>query len=200
MILQKLNASSLLHAVFVCFLIATLCFGMILLSSYNTLFQKRTLQKTQLQLTNDAAVQLLLTDTTHVENGSVQTSIFSDHIQTDTNIFNWGFYKVASVKTYFKKDTIQKNMLIGKAVKPTTALFVTNYDKIVNNKGEEVEFKIIEFNKEFKRVVASHTAIFREEEAANVKAAAKNVAAEVKPTLGDANDTLQALKDKMEGK
>ncbi|WP_339630518.1 30S ribosomal protein S1 [Bizionia echini] len=67
-------------------------------------------------------------------------------------------------------------------------------------KGEEAEFKIIEFNKEFKRVVASHTAIFREEEAANVKAAATNAAAEVKPTLGDANDALQALKDKMEGK
>ncbi|SFN82692.1 small subunit ribosomal protein S1 [Bizionia echini] len=68
-------------------------------------------------------------------------------------------------------------------------------------KGEEAEFKIIEFNKEFKRVVASHTAIFREEEAANVKAAAAaNAAAEVKPTLGDANDALQALKDKMEGK
>jgi small subunit ribosomal protein S1 len=67
-------------------------------------------------------------------------------------------------------------------------------------KGEEAEFKIIEFNKEFKRVVASHTAIFREEEAANVKAAANNAAAEAKPTLGDANDTLQALKDKMEGK
>jgi len=31
-------------------------------------------------------------------------------------------------------------------------------------KGEEAEFKIIEFNKEFKRVVASHTAVFREEE------------------------------------
>ncbi|MGY0392299.1 30S ribosomal protein S1 [Bizionia sp. KMM 8389] len=67
-------------------------------------------------------------------------------------------------------------------------------------KGEEAEFKIIEFNKEFKRVVASHTAIFREEEAANVKAATANAAAEVKPTLGDANDALQALKDKMEGK
>jgi small subunit ribosomal protein S1 len=67
-------------------------------------------------------------------------------------------------------------------------------------KGEEAEFKIIEFNKEFKRVVASHTAIFREEEAANVKAAAKSAASEVKPTLGDANDALQALKDKMDGK
>ncbi|MGC1632607.1 MAG: 30S ribosomal protein S1 [Gelidibacter sp.] len=70
-------------------------------------------------------------------------------------------------------------------------------------KGDTAEFKIIEFNKEFKRVVASHTAIFKEEEIANVKAAvAKQEAtqAEAKPTLGDANDTLQALKDRMEGK
>ena len=70
-------------------------------------------------------------------------------------------------------------------------------------KGEEAEFKIIEFNKEFKRVVASHTAIFRAEEVKNVKAAVKKAAtaaAEAKPTLGDANNALQALKDKMEGK
>src|SRR5210317_1593643 len=70
-------------------------------------------------------------------------------------------------------------------------------------KGESAEFKIIEFNKEFKRVVASHTAIFKAEEIANVKAAAKKAkdqAAEAKPTLGDANDALQALKDKMDGK
>ena len=70
-------------------------------------------------------------------------------------------------------------------------------------KGEEAEFKIIEFNKDFKRVVASHTAIFREEEKRNVKAAVKRQAAaadEAKPTLGDANEALQALKDKMEGK
>ncbi len=70
-------------------------------------------------------------------------------------------------------------------------------------KGEEAQFKIIEFNKDFKRVVASHTAIFREEEKRNVKAAVKRQAAsadEAKPTLGDANEALQALKDKMEGK
>jgi small subunit ribosomal protein S1 len=70
-------------------------------------------------------------------------------------------------------------------------------------KGESAEFKIIEFNKEFKRVVASHTAIFKEEEIKNVKAAVKKQAtqaAEAKPTLGDANDALQALKDKMDGK
>ncbi|HMC00672.1 MAG TPA: 30S ribosomal protein S1 [Flavobacteriaceae bacterium] len=70
-------------------------------------------------------------------------------------------------------------------------------------KGEEAEFKIIEFNKEFKRVVASHTAVFKAEEAKIVKQAARKAeaaAAEAKPTLGDANEALQALKDKMTGK
>ncbi|MDA9089632.1 30S ribosomal protein S1 [Maribacter arcticus] len=68
-------------------------------------------------------------------------------------------------------------------------------------KGDEAEFKIIEFNKDFKRVVASHTAIFREEEQRNVKAAVKRQTAsteEAKTTLGDANEALQALKEKME--
>src|SRR5210317_1308189 len=62
------------------------------------------------------------------------------------------------------------------------------------NRGEEAEFKIIEFNKDLKRVVASHTAIFREEEQRNVRAARKKAAAaaeESKPTLGDANAQLQ---------
>ena len=70
-------------------------------------------------------------------------------------------------------------------------------------KGDTAEFKIIGFNNEFKRGVASHTAIFKAEEIANVKAAAKKIeaaAAEAKPTLGDANEALQALKDKMDGK
>ena len=68
-------------------------------------------------------------------------------------------------------------------------------------RGEEAEFKIIEFNKDYKRVVASHTAIFKEEEQRNVRAAKKKAAAmaeESKPTLGDANAQLQKLKDRME--
>jgi small subunit ribosomal protein S1 len=70
-------------------------------------------------------------------------------------------------------------------------------------KGEEAEFKVIEFNKDFKRVVASHTAIFREQEAKNLTATKKKMEAqaeESKTTLGDANAQLQALKNKMESK
>ena len=70
-------------------------------------------------------------------------------------------------------------------------------------KGDEAEFKVIEFNKDFKRVVASHTAIFREQEAKNLTATKKKMEAqaeESKTTLGDANTQLKALKDKMESK
>ena len=67
--------------------------------------------------------------------------------------------------------------------------------------GEEIEFKIIEFNKEFKRVVASHTVLFKEEERNNIRKATKKIAASnaEKTTLGDL-DALAELKQKMEGK
>jgi small subunit ribosomal protein S1 len=66
-------------------------------------------------------------------------------------------------------------------------------------KGEEADFKVIEFNKEFKRVVASHTAIFREEEEKNVKTAVDNSNNNASAsTLGDSNDILAELKAKME--
>jgi len=67
------------------------------------------------------------------------------------------------------------------------------------SKGEAATFKIIEFNKEFKRVVASHTVLIKEQEMKNVKRASAKVAASnsEKATLGDL-DALANLKDKME--
>ena len=67
-------------------------------------------------------------------------------------------------------------------------------------RSDTAEFKVIEFNKEFKRVVASHTAIFREEEEKNVKANEATTTSQNAPnaTLGDNNDILAELKAKME--
>ncbi len=67
-------------------------------------------------------------------------------------------------------------------------------------KGDTADFKVIEFNKEFKRVVASHTAIFREEEERNVKTAENTVTSTNAPaqTLGENNQILADLKAKME--
>ena len=72
-------------------------------------------------------------------------------------------------------------------------------------KGDAADFKVIEFNKEFKRVVVSHTGIFKEEEKKNVREASASSSKpasssnnEEKSTLGDL-DVLAELKKKMEG-
>ncbi|MET3539035.1 30S ribosomal protein S1 [Chryseobacterium limigenitum] len=73
-------------------------------------------------------------------------------------------------------------------------------------KGEDAQFKVIEFNKEFKRVVVSHTGIFRDEEKKNVRDNSNNNRSnntssssnnEERSTLGDI-DALAELKRKME--
>jgi len=130
------------------------------------------------------------------------------HKQTTEN--PWDKYE-----TEFALDTVHKAALTEIVDKGATVEFNEDIVAFVPSrhlekedgsklkKGEEAEFKIIEFNKEFKRVVASHTAVFRAEEAKIVKQAVRkqeSQAAEAKPTLGDANDALQALKDKMDGK
>ena len=65
-------------------------------------------------------------------------------------------------------------------------------------KGDTVQFKVLEFSKEYRRVVVSHTSIFKEEEKKNVKAASKKAAEAEKTTLGDIGG-LADLKKKMEG-
>ena len=72
-------------------------------------------------------------------------------------------------------------------------------DKSKLSKGETAEFKVLEFNKEYRRLVVSHSAIFRAQEEKNIKAAKKKAETAEKTTLGDISD-LADLKKKMEGK
>ncbi len=66
-------------------------------------------------------------------------------------------------------------------------------------KGDTVQFIVTEFSKEYRRIVVSHTSIFKEEEKRNIKAAAKKANDAEKTTLGDIGG-LAELKKKMEGK
>ena len=69
-------------------------------------------------------------------------------------------------------------------------------------KGEVADLKVIEFNKDTKRVVLSHTQTFKDIEEINKKVMTKKMQEDKqtsKNTLGDANEQLQELKDKMDG-
>ena len=71
--------------------------------------------------------------------------------------------------------------------------------------NEQADFKVIEFNKDSKRIVLSHTQTFEKKEDESSKPKKKKKAKpkieeESKNTIGDANEQLQELKDKMDGK
>lgn len=129
------------------------------------------------------------------------------HKQTKTN--PWDKYSkdfaVGTKHTAKITDIVDKGATV-EFNEDVTAFVPKRYlekeDTTTLTKGEEAEFIIIEFNKEFKRVVASHTSIHRKEEEKIVKQAkAKAKEEDKKATLGDANSQLQALKDRMnEGK
>ncbi len=70
-------------------------------------------------------------------------------------------------------------------------------DKSKIAKGETYDFKVLEFNKEYRRLVISHTAIFKAQEEKNIKIAKKKADSAEKTTLGDISG-LAALKKKME--
>tara|TARA_B110000444_G_scaffold228987_1_gene235130 strand:- start:529 stop:2487 length:1959 start_codon:yes stop_codon:yes gene_type:complete len=75
-------------------------------------------------------------------------------------------------------------------------------DGIKLKKGDSAEFKVIEYNKDFKRVVMSHTVLFKEDEVRHVKESLKKVNKKKdsdKSTLGDL-DVLADLKKKMDNK
>jgi small subunit ribosomal protein S1 len=106
-----------------------------------------------------------------------------------------------AVEVHDKGASVQFEDAEVEAFCPSRLLEKEDGSKI--KKGEDAQFKVIEFNKEFKRVVVSHTGIFRDEEKKNVKESSnRNVSSssnnEERSTLGDI-DALAELKKKMEG-
>jgi small subunit ribosomal protein S1 len=108
-----------------------------------------------------------------------------------------------AVEVHDKGASVQFEDAEVEAFCPSRLLEKEDGSKI--KKGEDAQFKVIEFNKEFKRVVVSHTGIFRDEEKKNVKesnnrsntSSSSSSSNEERSTLGDI-DALAELKRKME--
>lgn len=125
------------------------------------------------------------------------------HKQTTEN--PWDKYEVEFAVGTIHSGTISKIVDKGATVEFNEdivafipARYLEKEDGKKLGKGDTADFKVIEFNKEFKRVVASHTSIFKEEEEKNAKEAMTSSSTTVeKSTLGDL-EALQELRDKME--
>ncbi|WP_298367043.1 30S ribosomal protein S1 [uncultured Lutibacter sp.] len=112
-------------------------------------------------------------------------------------------FSIDSIHEGVVKDKSDKGLIVTlqdgvEAFVPSR--FTTKEDGTKLAKGDTAEFKVIEFNKEFRRVVASHTSIFKAQEEKNIKSVQKKAESADKTTLGDLGGDLAALKKKMEGK
>jgi len=75
---------------------------------------------------------------------------------------------------------------------------MTKEDGSKLDKGDTADFIVLEFSKEYRRIVVSHMATYKAEEEKAIKAAARNAEKAEPTTLGDANEALAALKKQME--
>ena len=109
-------------------------------------------------------------------------------------------YTIDSVHTGTIKEVTDKGAIVSfadgvEAFVPGRHMEKEDRSKLA--KGETAEFKVLEFNKEYRRLVVSHSAVFRAQEKRNIKAVNKQAEAAEKTTLGDISD-LADLKKKME--
>jgi small subunit ribosomal protein S1 len=110
-------------------------------------------------------------------------------------------YTVGSKHTGVVKEKVDKGAVVSfsdgvEAFLPGRHMTTEDGSKL--KKGDEAEFVVLEFSKEYRRIVVSHTATFKAEEQKAVEEAKKKAEEADPTTLGDVNETLAALKNKME--
>jgi len=124
------------------------------------------------------------------------------HKQTTANPWDKheGIYTIDSIHNGTVKEVNDKGAIVSfaddvEAFVPGRHMEKEDKSKLV--KGDTVDFKVLEFNKEYRRLVVSHTAILRGEEVKNMKVVQKKADSAEKTTLGDIS-SLADLKKKME--
>jgi len=124
------------------------------------------------------------------------------HKQTTENPWDKheGIYTIDSIHNGTVKEVNDKGAIVSfaddvEAFVPGRHMEKEDKSKLV--KGDTVDFKVLEFNKEYRRLVVSHTAILRGEEVKNMKVVQKKADSAEKTTLGDIS-SLADLKKKME--
>ncbi|MGB1284366.1 MAG: 30S ribosomal protein S1, partial [Polaribacter sp.] len=124
------------------------------------------------------------------------------HKQTQDN--PWDAYEVTYAINSKHEGTIKEKNDKGAVVTFADGVeafapnrFLTKEDGSKLGKGDTAAFIVLEFSKEYRRVVISHTSIFKAQERKNIKKASAKSAEAEKTTLGDIGG-LADLKKKME--
>lgn len=119
-----LKAGSLLYAIYVCFIIAILSGGLVYIFTVNKTLATRQLVKEQLIDRCDSCFEYFLSNSTAFKTSNVeQIDLFDDGLICEFRKERWGMYSKLLGKAFFKRDTIDKNYIIGQVVEDTPLAF-----------------------------------------------------------------------------
>lgn len=136
---ERIKASSLINAIFICLIISIFCGCLVLISHYQNILNNQLYAHENLIYRNESAFNYSINNIESISYDKIETiDVFEDGILSDIQKKNWGFYDVLVCKTNFKNDTITKVALIGQKdnTNNNIALYVTDYDKPLKLSGK----------------------------------------------------------------
>ncbi|SEK29759.1 hypothetical protein SAMN04487910_0189 [Aquimarina amphilecti] len=129
-----LKAGSLLYAIYVCLIIAILSGGLMYVFTINKTLATRQSVKEQLIDRCSSCFDYFLSNSTSLgKTNTEQVDLFNDGLICEFTKERWGMFSKLLGKTFFKKDTIYKNYIIGEVIdRDPIALYLCDF-------GEELK-------------------------------------------------------------
>ncbi|MFD2561891.1 hypothetical protein [Aquimarina rubra] len=109
-----LKAGSLLYAIYVCLIIAILSGGLIYIFTINkTLATRQSVKEQLIDRCTSCFNYFLLNPKSFEKTSMQQVDLFGDGLLCEFTKERWGMYSKLLGKAFFKKDTIDRNYIIG---------------------------------------------------------------------------------------
>lgn len=133
-----LKASSLLYAVFICFIIALFCGSIILISNLNHRVEAIFDLEERLLTTCSSSFNYYLNSLETISS-KITGDYLNNGITSEIHTKKWGLFDIVSCKSFVKNDTVYKTGIVGDTKKKNDlALYLTDTDKTLYLAGKAI--------------------------------------------------------------
>lgn len=196
-----LKAGSLLYAIYVCLIIAILSGGLIYVFTINKTLATRQSVKEQLIDRCSSCFDYFLSNSTSLgKTNTQQVDLFSDGLICEFTKERWGMYSKLLGKAFFKKDTIDRNYIIGEVVDSNPlALYLCDFGEELKISGiTKIKGNVRLPKKRYKVVnILGNQQANNPKLEGNVTVSSQNLPKIISPKLEYPNNTIETTLSKL---
>jgi len=136
---MKVQAGSLLYAVYICLLISILSGALLFVFSLRNTFSQRLALNGQLVNQCETCLNFYLGQPEKVKALTTPEviSVFNDGLKCEVSKKEWGALTVLTINAFFKKDTVQKRVFIGEYyTNERPALYLSDLGEVLKISGK----------------------------------------------------------------